>query len=134
MLADELGERGADGEQPVPTGISLAALPPGFRAFAAQMNEANSKDDGDEVDEAVTAGRRPPLESHFHLQTLQLELDYSRASAESSLRKNRWFACRYKEGGYDSSAFEITTLGYFRYCGSLYPQKTTIGSCKIGTN
>ena len=58
MLADELGERGADSDQPVPTGISLAALPPGFRAFAAQMNEANSKDDGDEVDEAVTAGRK----------------------------------------------------------------------------
>ena len=98
------------------------------------MNEANSKDDGDEVDEAVTAGKKTASGIPLPFADLQLELDYSRASAESSLRKNRWFACRYKEGGYDSSAFEITTLGYFRYCGSLYPQKTTIGSCKIGTN
>ena len=58
MLSDELGERGANGENPMPTGISLDALPPGFRAFAAQMNEANSKDDGKEVDEAVTAGKK----------------------------------------------------------------------------
>ena len=33
MLADELGERGADAENPMPTGISLAALPPGFHAL-----------------------------------------------------------------------------------------------------
>ena len=50
MLADELGERGADVENPVPTGISLAALPPGFHAFASQINEANSKDDDNEID------------------------------------------------------------------------------------
>ena len=58
MLADELGERGADAENPMPTGISLAALPPGFHAFAAKMNEANSQDDENDVDEAVTSGRK----------------------------------------------------------------------------
>ena len=58
MLADELGERGADVENPMPTGISLAALPPGFHAFAAKMNEANEKDDEKDVDEAVKLGRK----------------------------------------------------------------------------
>lgn len=58
MLSDELGARGADAETSMPTNISLAALPPGFRAFAAQMNAANSKDDDEEQDEAVLAGEK----------------------------------------------------------------------------
>jgi len=53
MLSDELGERGSLESASMPTNISLAALPPGFRAFAAQMNEANSKDDDEEDDHAV---------------------------------------------------------------------------------
>jgi len=53
MLADELGERGNGDATPMPTNISLAALPPGFRAFAAQINEANVKEEGDEEDQAV---------------------------------------------------------------------------------
>ena len=58
MLSDELGARGAGEVTEMPTNISLAALPPGFRAFAAQMNEANSKEEDDELDEAVLAGEK----------------------------------------------------------------------------
>ncbi|MDG1536411.1 MAG: Eco57I restriction-modification methylase domain-containing protein [Candidatus Thalassarchaeaceae archaeon] len=58
MLADELGERGAGVSTQMPTEISLAALPPGFRAFAAQMNEANSPEQDDELDEAVLDGEK----------------------------------------------------------------------------
>jgi len=58
MLADELGERGAGVSTQMPTEISLAALPPGFRAFAAQMNEANTPEQDDELDEAVLDGEK----------------------------------------------------------------------------
>ena len=58
MLADELGERGAGVSTQMPTEISLAALPPGFRAFAAQMNAANSPEQDDELDEAVLNGEK----------------------------------------------------------------------------
>jgi len=58
MLADELGERGAGVSTQMPTEISLAALPPGFRAFAAQMNAANSPEQDDELDEAVLSGEK----------------------------------------------------------------------------
>lgn len=58
MLADELGARGAGVTTSMPTEISLAALPPGFRAFAAEMNAANTIDEDEEFDEEVLAGEK----------------------------------------------------------------------------
>lgn len=58
MLADELGARGAGVTTSMPTEISLAALPPGFRAFAAEMNAANTNDEDEEFDEEVLAGEK----------------------------------------------------------------------------
>ncbi len=58
MLSDELGSRGDGENAPMPTNISLAALPPGFRAFAAQINEANNEEGDEEEDEDVLNNRK----------------------------------------------------------------------------
>ena len=58
MLADELGERCIGESVPMPTTIDLAALPPGFRAYAAQVNEAANISSDETEDEAVLAGEK----------------------------------------------------------------------------
>ena len=121
MLADELGERGADVENPMPTGISLAALPPGFHAFAAKMNEANEKDDEKDVDEAVKSGRKTAS---------GIPLPFADPAVGAGLFPERVLKVHSER----IDGIENATFGCFRYRNSLHSQEAALGSCKIRPN
>jgi len=58
VLADELKSTQSKTSKSPPATLSLAAMPPGFRAYAERLNESAEGGDEDADDEAVEAGER----------------------------------------------------------------------------